>query len=87
MGSVVKRSKGVHELEARIQGGVVQGLPVADGVVTGAPVWRLRPRTSRLSRLPSSALEGASTLESRTLPKIIIGGFVSLVAIQLWLAF
>lgn len=44
---------------------------------------RVRVRTGPLPRLPSSALSGARTMESATLPKVIVLALVALAAIQL----
>ena len=42
-----------------------------------------RVRTGPLPRLPSSALSGARTMESATLPKVIVLALAALAAIQL----
>lgn len=45
-----------------------------------------RVKTGPLPRLPGQALGGARTLETRTLPGLFFGAFVTLVLVQLLLA-
>ena len=49
-------------------------------------VQRVRAATGPLFRLPSAALNGPKTLD-RTLPGLFLLAFVSLLIIQVWLAF
>lgn len=46
----------------------------------------LRVRTGPLPRVPEQALVGARTLETRALPGLFFGAFVTLVVVQILLA-